>query len=176
MHNYLDLTKILKCLRCDIVNVWIPLVVSQSRLFSTFQRLDLVRGAFTWHCCTVCRYVTVVILYVWIICRKEKAIMWWSKYTYWFIKKKILFNWFDLFFFLASRWITHDLWSSVSSLFRVSRLDMDYCCMLKKTYLWSGFLIANKTFQIFFILNTCSMTVIENHWKIMIEKLVIIWD
>lgn len=118
-------------------------------------------------CYTVC---------IWIICRKEKAIMWWSKYTYWFIKKKILFNWFDLFFFLASRWITHDLWSSVSSLFRVSRQDMDYCCMLKKTYLWSGFLIANKTFQIFFILNTCSMTVIENHWKIIIEKLVIIWD
>lgn len=80
------------------------------------------------------------------------------------------------FFFLASRWITHDLWSSVSSLFRVSRLDMDYCCMLKKTYLWSRFLISNKTFQIFFILNTCSMTVIENHWKIIIEKLVIIWD
>lgn len=92
------------------------------------------------------------------------------------LKKKYYSTGLIYFFFLASRWITHDLWSSVSSLFRVSRLDMDYCCMLKKTYLWSGFLIANKTFQIFFILNTCSMTVIENHWKIIIEKLVIIWD
>lgn len=90
-------------------------------------------------------HVWVIVLYVWIIYRKEKLLCDDRNTPTGSIKKK-LFNWFDFYFFSASRWITHDLWSSISSLFRVSRLDMDYCCMLKKTVLWSWstFLLATK--------------------------------
>lgn len=122
-------------------------IIMQCFFIFYFQRLDLVRGAFTWHCCIVCRYecttnsclryshiIQVSLLYVWIIYRKEKAIAVCNTPTCTFSKK--LFNWFDLFI-SASRWITHDLWSSISSLFRVSQLDMDNCCMHAKTVLWS---------------------------------------